>query len=452
MRWLLLKDLRILRRSPLLVATLVLYPAVIALLVGFAVSSPPGKPKVAIYSGLGNSTGKVTFGNRQVSVSRYAQDLYRSIQPVPASSQAEAIADVRDGRALAALIIPPDIGAQIQGLVQNGVGNPTIRVVINSRSPLERSMVEQAIQSRVDDVEKAIAKQVIQVAVTDLQRVLSGGKITLLGRSTNLLGLEQSRTIVSGAVASLPPGSRLAPALKQVVDFANIAIAGLTFSTPVLRDIGSPLTVRQTQLAGRTTPAASYAAAIAVVFLLMFVTLLLAAGMLALERSENAYPRLVSGLIKPAGLLVEKILLAASCAAVETFVVAALVSIFVPMDWGQVGLWVAALVLGGLAFSALGAAVGGLARDVSIASLLAFLISLPVAFIAIVPSTAVSGTLNDVLSVISFVFPFRAALDVANQAFSGVGGGAGLALLHLAVLAVVFGGLARLALVRFASR
>ena len=34
---------------------------------------------------------------------------------------------------------------------------------------------------------------------------------------------------------------------------------------------------------------------------LMFVTLLLAAGMLALERSENAYARLVRGLVLPAG-------------------------------------------------------------------------------------------------------------------------------------------------------
>jgi hypothetical protein len=36
MRWLLLKDLQILRRSPLLVGLLIVYPIVIALLIGFA--------------------------------------------------------------------------------------------------------------------------------------------------------------------------------------------------------------------------------------------------------------------------------------------------------------------------------------------------------------------------------------------------------------------------------
>lgn len=36
MRWLLIKDLQILRRSPLLVALLVVYPVVIALMIGLA--------------------------------------------------------------------------------------------------------------------------------------------------------------------------------------------------------------------------------------------------------------------------------------------------------------------------------------------------------------------------------------------------------------------------------
>ena len=44
MRWLIVKDLQILRRSPLLVSLLVIYPIVIALMIGFALSSPPGKP------------------------------------------------------------------------------------------------------------------------------------------------------------------------------------------------------------------------------------------------------------------------------------------------------------------------------------------------------------------------------------------------------------------------
>ena len=72
------------------------------------------------------------------------------------------------------------------------------------------------------------------------------------------------------------------------------------------------------------------------------------------------------------------------------------------------------------------------------------------AFVALVPANAVSGTLKTVLDAIAFVFPFKAALEAVSNAFSGTAPGMGLPLLHLLVLAAVFGVLARLALVRFA--
>ena len=45
----------------------------------------------------------------------------------------------------------------------------------------------------------------------------------------------------------------------------------------------------------------------------MFITVLLAAGALALEREENAFSRLVRGLVSRTGLLLEKAGLAAVC-------------------------------------------------------------------------------------------------------------------------------------------
>jgi ABC-2 type transport system permease protein len=218
-----------------------------------------------------------------------------------------------------------------------------------------------------------------------------------------------------------------------------------------LSSIGTPLTVQETELHGATTPTDAYAVAIAVVVSLMFVTLLLASGMLALERSENAYSRLVRGLVSPVRLLSEKVTLAAACAGITTLVLAAAVSGFVHLEWSRFGLWVVALGFGALAFGALGVAIGGLAREVSAASLLAFLVSLPIAFVALVPGDAVSGGVRAVLDVVAFVFPFRAALQAASNAFSGSAPGIGWPLVHLAVLAVAFALLARLAMRRFAA-
>ncbi len=206
MRWLLVKDLQILRRSPLLVVILVLYPAAIALMIGLALSSPPGKPKVAIYTGVQPGHGKIHLGTQQVNVSHYAQELFASIDPLKAHSPAEAVADVRSGRALAALIIPADITQQLQAMLQGGNGNPTVQLVLNSRNPLERDLADQAIQARVDQVEQAVSKQVLKVVVHDLEQVLGGGEVNLLGQNVPLLGLRNVRTIVEGTIQSLPNG------------------------------------------------------------------------------------------------------------------------------------------------------------------------------------------------------------------------------------------------------
>ncbi len=452
MRWLLVKDLQILKRSPLLVGLLIVYPIAIALMIGFALSSPPGKPKVAFYDEVAPGQGKIHLGSQQIDVAGYASDLLSSVSPIKVNSESEAIAKVRDGTALAAVVIPASLPHEIQSLVTQGVGNPTVRIYLNTKDPIEKQFVDQAISSRLSQVEQDVSKQVLHVAVADLQEVLNGGAVQILGQTVRLLGLRNSRTIIQGTIASLPRGSPLRVPLAEVNGFASLAIAGLSFASPVLGSIGTPLTVQETQLAGRTTPSNAYAVAIAVIVSLMFVAVLLAAGMLALERSENAYARLVRGLLTPGRLLAEKIALAGGCAAAVTLIMAAFVSLFVHLDWSRFELWVAALALGGLAFGALGVAIGGLAREVSAASLLAFLVSLPVAFVALVPASAVSGAVKTALDVIAFVFPFKAALEAVSNAFTGTSPGAGLPLVHLAVLAVVFGGLARLTLVRFAAR
>ena len=450
MRWLLIKDLQILKRSPLLVALLVVYPIVIALMIGFALSSPPGKPTVALYDAVPTGKGEISIGTQHVDIAHYASQLFESINAIRVNSRAEAIAKVRNGQAQAALIIPSDIVSQINGLVTQGVGRPTVELILNTSNPLERQAAEQAITARASQVEQGVSKQVLAVAITDLQKVLNGGTLAFLGQRVPLLGLRNTRAIVQGTIASLPANSPLRPALNQVAAFAELAIGGFNFATPVLSSIGSPLTIQQSELAGKTTPTASYAASIAVIVSLMFVGVLLAAGLLALERSENAYSRLIRGLVTPTSLLSEKVVLSAGAAAAVTLVMSAFVSLFVHLDWARFPLWIAALGLGGLAFGALGVAIGGLAREVSVASLLAFVLSLPVAFVALVPGDAVSGTLRSILDAVAFVFPFRAALQAISNAFSGAAPGIGWPLVHLAVLALAFGALARLAMRRFA--
>jgi ABC-type multidrug transport system permease subunit len=451
MRWLLLKDLQILRRSPFLVALLVAYPVIISLLIGFALSKGPDKPKVAFVNEV--PPGQTTFqiGSRRIDASRYANQLFGAIDPIRVKTRAEAIAKVRSGEALGALIVPADVTQKLQGAVNlSGGGKPTLEVIANIEDPIKERYVEQTIKSQLADANKALSDQLVKVAGSYLGILLHGGRFSLLGRTFEVLGLQTTKAIIDATSASLPRGSPDRAALSRVSRFARLAIANLDLSAPILASVSNPIAVKRTVLSGKKTPLSAFAVAISVTVSLMFVTVLLAAGMLALEREEHAFSRLVRGLVSRLVLVLEKVVFAALCAFAVTLAMLLGISAFVHLDYGRFGLWLAALAGGAAAFGALGVAIGGLAREVRAASLLAFLLSLPIAFLALVPSGAVSAGLYDVIRAVSALFPFKPALQAMDAALNDADPGIVRPLVHLAVLAAAYVAVARTALRRFA--
>lgn len=445
MRWLLLKDLRILRRSPLLVALLVIYPIAIALLIGFALSRGPDKPTIALVNEIPRGQRSFDVGGSTLNADEYLPELLRSVDVVRAATRADALRLVRDGKVLGAVVLPPDIAQKLA----TGTEQPTIEVLYNGEDAVKQRYVDSVVRARMAEANVALSRRFQQATVGYLNLLLNGGTLNLLGRSVDILGLRNAHAIVAGALAALPPGSPLRTSLAQVADFGRLAIDNLGVSKNVLRSVGQPLVVRETIVGGKRTPLDAFAAAISVTVSLMFLTLLLAAGLLALEREEHAFSRLVRGLVSRLGLLVEKIGLAALCAfAVTLLMLLALGAFFIALDWARFPQWLLALAFGAVAFAALGVALGGLAREVRAASLLAFLLSLPIAFLALVPSGAVSAGLYDVVRAVSAIFPFRATLQALDAALNGAGG-LPAALAHLAALAVAYTALARVALRRF---
>jgi ABC-type multidrug transport system permease subunit len=443
MRWLLLKDLQILRRSPLLVALLVLYPIVIAVLIGFALSRGPDKPEVAFYNGVPPSANDIELGSRRVDLSEQSQQLFDAIDPVRAKSREEAIQKVRDGDVLGALVIPDDLAQKLESGLQPG----TVEVFYNAEDPAKRQFVESTIEAQVRDANAALTKLLAREALSLLELIRSGGQYSLLGQEFDVLGLERSERILREARRDLPPAQRRE--LDRVIGFSELSRDNLGFSDDVLSVVGEPIRVRSTVIEGGTTSLSSFAVALAVAVSVMFITLLLAAGTLALEREENAFSRLVRGLVSRTALLLEKAGLAAMCSFVVSLLMLAGLGLFVDLSWDRFPLWLAALAGGTLAFAALGLAIGAFAREVRAASLLAFMLSLPLAFLALVPSGSVAPALFDVIRVISALVPFKPTLDALDAALNDAGG-LGVALLHLAALFAGFAALSRLALRRFA--
>jgi len=443
MRWLLAKDIQILRRSPLLVGLLVVYPVVISLLIGFALSRSPDRPKVAFLNEIPTSERVISLGSERFPVSRYEDELFKSIEPVRVRTRAQALAKVRAGEALAGLIIPADLTQKLA----TGVESATVEVVYNGDA-LKQQYVEAAIESKLALANAALSDKLRQIAARDVDLLLNGGHLTVLGRSFNVLGLRTSQAILDATLTRLPRHAPDRAALQRVARFAGLAVDNLDLSKKVLGAVSRPIAVDRTFIAGRRTPLDAFAVALAVTVSLMFVCVLLAAGLLALEREENALHRLVRGLVGRGTLLAEKVVLAAACSVVLATVMLAGIGAFVGLEWGRFPLWLAALVAGAAAFGALGVAIGALAREVRAASLLAVLLTLPITFLALVPSGAVAAPLYDVIRVVSGALPFKATLQALDAALNRSEPGLAVSVLHLVALTAAFGAIARLAMRR----
>jgi hypothetical protein len=198
MRWLLLKDLQILRRSPLLVALLLAYGGLVGALLGFAVQRDDTKPKVAFLNEVPREAVGIQVGSQKIDASKYADELFKSVDPIRVKTRAEALETVRSGDAIAALIIPRDLTRRLQSVVNlAGTGRPpTVEVLYNEENPLKTQAVESRIKARLADANNALSEKLTEISAGYLDILLHGGSFSLLGQRFEVLGLERTRDVL----------------------------------------------------------------------------------------------------------------------------------------------------------------------------------------------------------------------------------------------------------------
>ena len=449
MRWLAVKDLQILRRSPLVVGILLAYSLTLGLVVGPAANKGPSKPRVAVVNEIPADAATFNLGNQRINANEYADQLFESIDPVRVRTRAEAIAKVRSGDALGALIVPADITQKLQQTINlTGGSPPSVEFYYQGDDPLKSRYVQSALKSRIADANRALSQKFTGVAAKYLGYILHGGQFSLLGQTFDVLGLENANRIVRAVETQLPANSPKRAALDRVASFAKLAADNLDLSNQLLGTIGTPIQVDAHELGGGSGSLNAYLFATALAVSLMFVCALLGAGLLALEREEHAFGRLVRGLVSRSSIVGEKTLLAALLGALAAALTLALLVAFgYGVSASHLPAALACVVLGAIAFSALGVALGAMAREVRAASLLAVLVLLPVAVLGLIPVGTVSAGAYDAIRTVSAVFPFRATLQGIDAGLTD--NGIATHLLHLAGLAAAYAVAARLALRRF---
>jgi hypothetical protein len=447
-RWLLLKDLQILRRSPLQALLLVAYPILIAVLVGFAISRGPEDPRVAFLNEVPANT-RINVGGAELPKANVREQICQRVECVFVDDREEARSKVESGDVLAALILPADLVNQINSLSTLTPGVPEVEVLVNEENAVKAELVDDRITSLLAQANLRIARRIGSEGSRYLGLIVNGGEFHVLGEAIPILGLRASARILHAVTPTVPKSLR--PALAEVDEFASQARDNLDVAKPLIDRLAQPIEVNKVVVGGESPPLEIFAIAVAATLTLAFVVVLLVAGSLALEREENAFPRLTRGLVSGGGLLAEKVLLGIAVGLVVTLLMLFGMKIFVPLEMGRVWLWVVAILFAGAALGAAGAALGAAAREVRAVSLLAFMVTLPIAFLSLVPSGAVSPTVFDLIRYLTALFPFKPGLEAITAALDEAGPGIGGPLLHLAILAGAYALIARLALRRFAT-
>jgi hypothetical protein len=397
-------DARRLARSPLLLVALVVYPLLIALLLGLVVRYAGERPRVALVdrAGLPSSIviGDQRFDLRTLFEQAAQVDLVRM-------SADEAARQVATGQAVASLTIPPDFTVKLRRL------NESPRIVLRTSQSALGTQVVQKMNALTYAINLKLQKAYVDANLGFVDLLKHGGAGRLGESEVTVMGLDQARAELERLARS--PDPKVAARAKELARFVGQVGGAVDQVGAYLQATANPIQLVSEKEQGRTWLLSAQVQAYALGLALSFVAVLMGAALITSEREEQTLGRLVQGLVGLGGIVTEKIvfvsLLGAAVGLVLANVFGAVVefgSVTGGQPWERLPLLAVGLVLVAAAFGAVGLLLGTFARDASGAMLLAFLVGLPVVLLGVVPtgSFPLAHTLSQVV-------PFGHAVDLA---------------------------------------
>ncbi|MBM3634858.1 MAG: hypothetical protein FJW99_06180 [Actinobacteria bacterium] len=438
-RLLFAKDLRVLGRSQGLLAVLIGYPIVIAILLAIALSGGDRRPAIAFVN-LDAGARTVQVGDDRLSVDDYASRLEDDVDLVRLTPQ-QAQDALADGRVSAVLTVPEGFITDLQ----SGLKPPVLQLATNPRSPIEAQAIERNLESAVFRLNQALATAYVKQVLNLVDLIQKGGTIGIFGRSGTLLGLQESdrnlRQVQRALIADGKPA--LAKKVAALRDYVTGVGGNLELAKPAAQAIASPIRLEVREGPPGREPLSALGIAGALVVGIGLVGVLLAAALLSAEREDHVLSRLGRGLTGAGTIIAQKALLAAIACTVVGYVLLGVVALSTSITIGRWLLWLPALLLAGLASGAFGLLVGALARETRTALLAGLMIALPLAVIALIPGNDIAYWASAVAGFGPAARVFQGLLvdpDITSSTYIGMG--------ILAVVALVYGVAARVALGR----
>jgi hypothetical protein len=408
-RLLLMKDLRILGRSPVLVTALVIYPLVFAALVGAVVRYAGDRPTIAFVD-LDHLPDELTVGGQTFNVPAVLEQVNKSAELVP-MDQEEADRKLANGEVDAEIIVPRGFASRLRGMVES----PEL-VVKTARGGVS-TRVEQQTQALVYELNQRLQDAYIKANLDYVRLIVEGGTGTFLGNEFDVVGLQRAGDLLN-EIEQTTKDPAIAGRAQELSNFVRQATLALGASEQSLRATANPIQLEVDSGAGRSWLLSAQLQAYALALTLAFICVLLAAGAIAAERDENVIGRLARGLVGLADLVIVKVALAALVAVLLGLVIALVFGVLATVfdvtggePWSRIPLLAVGLVAAGAAFGAFGVLVGVVAREARTAVLVAFLVALPLVLLGLLPTGTVEAA-----NVISKAFPFSHAVDFFQSA------------------------------------
>jgi len=377
-RLLLLKDLRVLRRSPLLLGALLAYPVVIALLVGLVAGYANAKPRVAWVDEDGLPP-VVSVGGHRFHIGSVVDDVAQQVTLVKLSAS-EAAHELANGKVVATITVPDGF------LDELGTGTSSPQLVLRTTSGGLSQRVTEQVQSLVYQLNRKLQSGFIATNLREVQLLEHGGKFG----TYDVLGLDT----MDATLAGLPQSERVA----RLRDFVKVARLALAQTGNALHATANPISLAQPKQKGRTWVLSAQVQSYGIALTVTFLALLLAAGATAAERDEGTIGRLRRGLVSLGQLVTSKVALAAVVGVMLAAAIAVVFGIVVEAGgveggepWARLPLLLVGVALAAGVVGAAGALLGALAREARTASLLAVLVVLPVVFLGLVPRGALAA-------------------------------------------------------------
>jgi ABC-2 type transport system permease protein len=402
--WLLFrKDLRILRRSPVLLGLLIAYPIVIALLVGLVAGYANTKPRVALVD-LDNVPAVVEIAGERFGVSKTIAQVSKNVHLVRMDED-EAQRQLDAGKVVGIIAVPPGFIADLQTTARS----PSLKFEAGTGGITPR--VEQQMQALVYQLNTKLQRVFIAANLRYVQLILHGGHGSFLGQNFDVLGLDRTEQLLK----SMPRSERV-DAMRAFVHTARGALAQTGRAAAAM---AHPIGLEEPPRRGRTWVLSAQVQANGIGLTITFLALLLAAGSIAAERDENVLGRLTRGLVTRTQLVLAKVGLSAAVAVGLGAALAVVFGIVIEIGnvvggepWQRLPLLLYGVALAGGVAGALGVLLGALAREARTASLVAVLVVLPIVFLGLVPREIVplAAWISDGLPFVHAVRFFGSAL------------------------------------------